>query len=435
MLAALLAWQVSEDGTSPAPEAVHLRYERAVVLPTGAQGQACAVLDATVYAHAAEASVRDLRLFAATGDGHEREVPYAMSESDTQPGEVAEASLGNITAHGSDLSFDLAMPPRAYSAVELKLDAPEFVGVAHVTGLREAAGSPVPLGSFLVFDLTQQHLARSTTLALAETNYPLLRVSLHLMGPGGHALPRVSAAMIAGASVPPSREAQVLYTTVAKSTAMSRQGQDTVMQFPAVAEHVPVERVRFVLQPGARTSFLREVTLTATPLDTKGESGAGESMKGAIAVMDRPGVADAPAIHYESLAFPATLGSTLGSAASVEVRVHDGAGPPPPIVGAVLEMRRRSLCFDAAPSASYTLRYGDASLAAASSEYARSFAPATHMLQAQLGPEQMNPAFVPRMASRPYASEHPEAISVGLLVLIAVAGLAGLESVKRQRDR
>ncbi|SEF95448.1 hypothetical protein SAMN05421819_1470 [Bryocella elongata] len=440
-LATLLVWQMASNNHAPTVAPTHFRFEREISLPAGEQGQACLVLDAAVYAHAAESSARDVRIFAGAAAvpslGALREVPYAMSESDTQPGEDATAGVGNVAVHGSDLSFDLAMPARAYSAVALKLDAPEFVGIAHVLGRRSASDPGTPLGSFLLFDLSKEQLPRSTTLALAEASYPLLHVSIRMVQPDGHLMPRVTPAMIAGANVPPSREAQVLYTTVAQSGAPEQDGQDTVLRLPVVPEHVPVEHVRFMLEPRAHASFLRAVTLTAAAGtgNSKGEPSADESLGGSIAFLQRPGVEEAPAIHYESLDFPATLGATLGSSAQVVVRIHNGSKAPPPIASVALEMRRRSLCFDASPGEHYTMFYGDASIAAAAYDYARHFAPSTHAAYAQLDQEQPNPSFAPRAAPQQMASQHPEAMSVGVLILIAAAGLAGLESVKRKRDR
>lgn len=427
-LAVMLAWQAAGQGTGT----LLLREQRPISVPAGRSGQACVALDAAVYAHAAERSARDLRLFATGADGVARETPYAISESDAQPGDVMQVAATNVTAHGSDLSFDLTMPARPYSAVELDLPSRTFVGLARVQGISGMGQPPVALGSMLVFDLTAQHQARSTTLSLAEARYPRLHVSLHLMQPDGHPLGGVTAAMLPGASVPPSREAQVLYTTVAQSSAIVQDGQDSVIRFASVPEHVPVERVVFSVPDSARAGFRRGVTITATPQDASGEA---ETLHGEISQMHRPGAGDAPEIRYAALALDATLGATLAAPAEVEVRIHNGTEPPLPLTSVALEMRRRSLCFEAAAGDRYTLTYGDDSLGAPFYPYARSFTLAANALQAQLGPEQAIPTPAPAITRPTYRQRHPEALMLAVLILIAGAGLVGLESVKRQRHR
>ena len=63
-LVAALLWQMASMSAGPISDPRHLRYERAVALPDGSAGQACVMLDATVFAHAATESLNDLRLYA-----------------------------------------------------------------------------------------------------------------------------------------------------------------------------------------------------------------------------------------------------------------------------------------------------------------------------------------------------------------------------------
>ena len=62
---------------------------------------------------------------------------------------------------------------------------------------------------------------------------------------------QVSAAMVRGAEVPASREAQTLYTKLASTSELQVRGRDSVVVF-AVPAHVPVERVSVELAPGER---------------------------------------------------------------------------------------------------------------------------------------------------------------------------------------
>jgi len=446
--AALLLLQTSPETT---PDPAHLRFERQLTLPDSTRAQACAVLDATIYAHAAEASVRDLRLFATTSASSsgsapantEREVPYAISESDTQEVETESVPAQHIVVSGNKLDFDLAMPHRPYSAVELRLSRQEFVGVARVTSQNPDGTTAADLGGFVLFDLTSRQLPRSTTLSLAETTSPTLHVTLRMFTPDGRPLPHVDPGMIAGAVVPPSREAQVLYTIVAQSTSLLQLTPDTIALFPPVPTHVPVERISVLLRPGEALNFARTVSVTSRPFPqptapqsaTTGDVAWSETLSGEIGRVFLPGAALAPPLRYEQLHLPATLGVSLSTPAEVQVAIHNQGADRLPVAAVLLEMRRRSLCFDAIPGEQYTLRYGDAALPAPSYDYARGFTPAAHTQAAELGPEQPNPRFVPRSASHHYANQHPEALSVGLLILVAAAGLAGLESVKRRRDR
>ena len=158
-------------------------------------------------------------------------------------------------------------------------------------------------------------------------------------------------------------------------------------------------------------------------------------MEGSVARVMLPARGTVPAIRYERLHVEATLGATLANAAEVEVAVNnDGAGALP-MASVALEMRQRSLCFEAAANERYMLRYGDGALGAPRDGYAREFAASARAVRAELGAEELNAAYAPRVESRPYVQRHPEAVWVGLLGGIAVVVLAALESVKRQRHR
>jgi hypothetical protein len=422
-VAALLAWQAGSGapptgaGAGRAADPEHLRYERALALPAGASGQACATLDASVYADSAEASARDLRLFAAGSDGQQHEVPYAISRSAAQPGEAAAASVRNASVEGDTLRFDLAMPGRAYSAVDLQIGARDFVAIATVSTAR-AGAADIELGTFVLFDLSGQQLGRSTTLALEEAQYPGLRP-----------------AMISGAIAPPSRQAQVLYSPVAQSTGIATKGRATVLSFAPLAAHVPVERVRLVLPLRHAENFLRRVTLEAKPQSGSPFGLETETLHGEIASVSREAAGAAPAIHYQQLTIPATLGSNLDTPAKITVTIDNGKLAPLPVASALLEMQQRNLCFAATPDESYALRYGDASMPAPASDYARGFTPQAKPVEALLGPERQNPTYVPRAEDAPYVRRHPEASWVGLLIVVAAAATLLVDALKRRRHR
>jgi hypothetical protein len=414
--AATLLWQA---GSAAAPRMVadpqHLRYERAITVPGGGAGVVCAVLDATVFAHTASRSGDDLRVFSAGADGMPVETPFALTESEAQPVDVAAATVENLGMRGGDVVFDLVMPLRVYSEVDLQLGAKDFVATATVSGSDARGGPSTSLGSFALFDLTQQHLSRSTVLPLQESSFARLHVELRVTSVAGGAFVGLAPSMMQGATVPASREAQTLYTVVASSH-VTQQGASTVARI-TMPEHVPMERVSFVLDPAYKRDFLRTVTV---------DSGTGqtlESLDGEIERVTRAGSPGEPEIHQAKLSVDAVMASNLRGPATYVVTVKNGDDQPLPIRAVQLEMRQRRVCFEAKPGSAYTLRYGDVALRAPVYDFARLYTGEAKAVNAK---------FAPREDTRPYSERHPEVLWIALLVVVAALGATALHGVKHK---
>jgi hypothetical protein len=455
ILMALLFWQAAPANEPPVAQPDHMRYVRALSVPAGA-GQACAVLDAQVFPHA-EPALIDLRIFPrGAANGAQHEVPYAITMSEavteeTQPARLLNLGSGSGGGEGGKIVFDLEMPQRAYSEVALDIDpnATNFLATATVTGMDAlgSKGKSTALGSFTLFDLTAQHLSRSTTLPLQESTFHYLHVALSVSpapGTAPGAGPVIVPAMVLGAEVPPSRESEILYTTVAATTSVETAGRQSRASFQIPAR-VPVERVEFALAPGFKANFSRDVKLAATAESQP----KGSANKAAEAEIDNDQRAPLPEtvtgnilrvhaneagreIHTEELGFPAILGANLQRPAKVEVDIENGDDQPLPIREVRLEMRQRELCFDRNPPTHapvLALYYGDPALAAPVYDYERLFVAADKPLVATLGPEQLNPQFTPRpQPPQPFTERHPQVLWIALIAAICALGLVAIRS-------
>jgi len=436
----VLLWQADfgAPGAGPvsAADPQHLRYERSITLPAAAVGDTCAVLDASVYADAGNWSEGDLRVFRDAGSGHtrsgkEEEVPFAVSYSEAQPTDAVTATVQNLRLQRGEIVFDLAMPRRAYTVVDLDLAAQNFIATAEVSGSDGKGGPAKSLGTFTLFDFTQKHLARSTSLAMQESSFAQLHVKLHLHGIDGGALSHLSAAIVEGATVPASREAQTLYTVVASTSKISQEGASSVAQMEVPA-HLPIERVNFVIEPGYRADFLRSVTISAGR-DVKALARPEEVIDGEIWRVTRGGD---EAIHAAKLTQIAVIASNLREAAAVRIEIEKGSEPPLPIKAIQLEMRQRTICFDAVAGSTYTLRYGDDGLRASVYDLDTLAKRATKPRIAVLGPEVLNREYVQRRDAKTYDQRNPERYWIALLAAIAALGaLASRHTKRRGRHR
>lgn len=433
-LAALFLWQAvsANDPQVARPDA--MRYVRTIQVPAGT-GQACAVLDAQIFPHAAP-SLTDLRIFPAGAAGHE--VPYAITLSEAVSEETEPARVLNLGAIGGGIVFDLEMPNRPYTGVTLDLDpaAHDFIATATVNGMDApgAQSKATALGSFTLFDLSSQHLSRNTTLPLEESTFRYLHVVLSVSAVPGSASSRFVPAMVKGASVPPSREAQTIYTTVANTTSIVTAGRESVAKFEVPAR-VPVERISVELAPGFKGNFSRDVRVTATAEGVADDSGRAPLLETVTGNILRVHANEAGReIRTEELGVPAILGANLQGAAKVDVAIENGDDQPLPIAAVRLQMRQRKICFDAAPKRSgLALMYGDPKLAAPVYDYARLFAASglKRALAAELGPEQLNPNFHPPADFRPFTERHPEVLWIALIATICVLGAVALRSARR----
>lgn len=416
----LLLWQAGVTAPrSVTPERQFFLYQRAVV--PEAAGQNCAVVDAAVFQHAAP-TLRDLRLFAQTAQA--REIPYAITLSEPVQPDVELARVFNLGIKGRAIIFDLAMPHRPYTEVVLNLAGRDFIASATVTGMEKPGESTgTHLGEFTLFDLTSQHLSRSTKLPLQESSFPYLHVELHVSPAPGARRFQFSPAMVRGATVPPSREAQTIFAPAAETRNITQRGRQTIAHF-ILPQRVPVERVSFVLAPEYRANFSRNVSISDHASGTP--ASAGETISGNIfrVRLNESG----REINQQQLSVPATLGSNLQSSAEVEIAVNNGDDAPLPIVAVQLQMRQRRLCFNAPSTDSLTLFYGDPTLVAPDYDIARTIQLGSRTSVARVGPEQRNPVYMARPDSRSITERHPELIWVALLGVICVLAVIAIRS-------
>jgi len=435
---AALFWQAggfSISADAPAAQPQHMRYVRSLTLPAGASGPACTVLDASIYAHAASSSLDDLRIFRDLNGKRPEEIPFAVSYSEAQPTDANTATVRNLALRHDDLSFDLIMPHRAYTLVDLHLAAQNFVAVATVSGSDANSSFAKPLGTYSLFDLTQQHLPRSTVIALQESTFRLLHIALHLHRMDGLPYPHLSTTVVQGATVPASREAQTLYTVVATSSGILQQADSSVVRINAPV-HVPIERVGFIISSSYKADFLRHVSITANS-DAQVPPQPEEVIDGEIWRVTRPADAsgDSP-IHAAKLALTSVLASNLRAPATVSVDVKNGSAQPLLIKAVQLEMRQRTACFQATPGFTYTLRYGDDALHASVYDLGSLAKLPVKPAIATLGPEQINPHYVRTGANTTYDKRNPHLFWVALLAVLATVGaVASRHARLRERHR
>jgi hypothetical protein len=420
----LLLWQAT---TTPEPADPHyFRYQRTIILPTG-PGQSCAVLDPSLFPHAAP-SLKDLRLYQ-----DNREIPYAITLSEPQQPDSDTATIRNLGLRGRNIVFDLEMPNRPYTELTLDLPERDFIATATVSGTRDPYyANQTHLGEFTLFDLTSQHLSRSTTIHLQETSLPYLHIELAISpATGTHALdtsPQALQKMVQSVTVPPSREAQSLYTTAAEATSITRRGRESVVTFN-LPERIPIERVSFALAPNFKANFSRDVSITDHPITTANPADSlGETLSGTILSVHL--IQAGREIRQEQLSVPATLGSNMQSAATVEVAVNNGDDTPLPITAVRLETRQRKICFDAPAAQPPTLFYGDVALTAPQYDYTRLFSPSGEFHNAKLSPEQLNPAYRNRPDARPLTDRHPHLLWIALLIVICILAIIAIRSSK-----
>ena len=358
-------------------------------------------------------------------NGGATETPFALSESAAQPVEVESASVQNLGERAGNLEFDLVMPKRSYSEVDLQLDAINFVATAKISGSELPGGPSTSLGSFALFDLTGQHLSRSTALPLQESTFSRLHVELHLTNTTGGRFEGLSPTIVQGATVPASREAQTVYSVVALSGGMQQKGTASVATIEVPA-HVPIERASVVLDPEFKRDFLRSVSVQAGTGDGR------EREDGEISRVTRVSSGLDPGINAAKLSVDAVLGANLRGPTTVTVAIENGNDPPLPIQKVRLEMRQRTVCFEAQPGSAYTLRYGDVALRAPVYDFARLYTGEPKPAIAVLGQEKVNPDFRARDDNRPYTERHPEILWIGLLAVVAALGATAMHSVKQQ---
>ena len=399
---------------APSPQIQYFRYERLVQHIPPSSGQTCFVVAPAIFAHAAP-QLADLRLYRGAA-----ETPYVLQSAAPLPSAEQQVPLLNLGRRGNQTVFDAAMPATNYSDVELAVSGHDFIATVKVSGSQKPSGAAATqLGSFTIFDLTHQKLGRSTVLHLPPSNFPYLHFSI--AGP-------IAPDSVTGLSVPSQPASQPKYADIVRLTRVVQQGRSSVIEL-SVPAHVPVDRIAFA--PGRQpASFSRDVSVVAAAIAARSsdlpESQSQTSFGNLLRIH---GTRDGHRIDEERLAIDAPA-AEFDTPSKWTITIDNGDDPPIQLDSVTLQMRERTLCFEAAGGAAYTLYYGDSALTAPRYDYAALFAPQPNAAQATLGQERHNPVFEPRPDTRPFTEKHPMLLWVVLALVIAFLAAIAFRSVK-----
>ena len=405
------------------PSLHYFHYTRAVYTNPTQSGQTCAPLDAEAFSQSGP-NLASLRLYQGTSIH-----PYTISYAATLRPAAQNITPLNLGLRNGSVVFDAAMPSGSYSDLDLAIDAHDFIATVHVSGSQTQSGPATSLGSYTVFDLTQQKLGRSTVLHLPQSDFPYLH--FFISGP-------LKPAQVTSLSVDRLPSGAPQYVTVAATPQVTEKGHDSVITF-AIPPNVPVDRIAFNIgtQP---VNFSRQVAITvthkATPPNASGQVEVPEPLFLSGNLLRIHTTRNGHKIDEEHLAIPASYSASSFSAptgTSWTITVHNQDDPPLNIRSDSLQMIARSLCFDAAPGATYTLYYGDPALSPPHYDYTTLFSLSKNAARATLGPGELNRLYTPRPDTRPFTEKHPALLWIALIAAILILGLIALRSAKHLR--
>lgn len=414
---------------APAPEIRYFRYQRPVQLPAGAAGQACLAVNPAIFPHAAP-GLADLRLYNGTA-----ETPYVVQTSEAITGSPQQIALLNPGRNNGKTVFDAEMPPGSFTDLDLAVSGRDFIATVTVSGSQAQDSSATRIGAYTIFDLSGQKLGRSTVLHLPNSDFRFLHFAI--AGP-------LTPASFTGLTVSQRPVIPPEYVTVAQTARITLDDRNSVVSF-TLPPRVPVDRVVFV--PGAEPqAFSRDVEVKVAPIAPPPKSAAGKidevepdtvpppqpvSSFGNLLRVHR--VQNGLRIDEENLTVEPPYGVSNGAfdgPTQWTVTVENGDDAPIQLSSVRLEMRKRTLCFDAAAGAAYTLEYGDAALAPPRYDYASLFVPRLGAVEASLGSELANPDYQPRPDERPFTERHPALLWIALGLVVVLLALVALRSVK-----
>jgi len=407
--------------TAPTPEIRYFQFERPVAKPAQSAGQTCAVVDTEIFSHAT-AGLVDLRLYQGA-----TETPYVLHAAAPVASTSQSLPVLNLGKTGDQTVFDAAMPAGSYTDLQLNIDGQNFLATVTVSGSQtQTSGSRTKLGSFTVFDLTQQRLGRSTVLHLPQSDFRFLH--FQIAGP-------IAPQNVTGLSVLEVPASPPKYVTVTQTATGMQKGRDSVFEF-TVPARTPVDRI--VFEPGAQpSSFSRDVQVKILPVARPPANDSTEPPQPVTAtgnILRVHSVQDGHRIDEEHLTFDAPQ-VDFDSPATWTVTIENGDDAPVQITAIRLEMTEHDLCFDAAAGDSYTLYYGDSALEAPQYDYATLFVPAANATEAQLGAETANPAYQPRPDTRPFTEKHPALLWIALVLVMLLLGVVAVRSVKATQGK
>jgi hypothetical protein len=405
---------------APSPEIRYFLYQRPVQLPAGAPAQACVTLDPLLFSHAAP-GLADLRLY--NGNA---ETPYALQTSEAALGSPQQVAVLNPGRRKGETVFDAEMPQGSYTDLSLGVAGRDFIATVTVSGSQAQDASPTRIGAYTIFDLSSQRLGRSTVLHLPNSDFRFLHFAI--AGP-------IAPDKVTGLIVSQRPVVEPEYVTVAQTTRITLEGRDSVAAF-TLPPHVPVDRVVFV--PGAQPpAFSRDVEVKVAPIAPPPQS---------VAVYPDAGPPPQPVTSYGDLLRVHRVqnglrideenlsveppGADFSGPTQWTVTVRNGDDAPIRLASVRLEMRKRTLCFDSAAGAAYTLYYGDPVLSSPRYDYAVLFVPRLGAVDASFGEEQANPGYQPRPDERPFTEKHPALLWIALGLVVVLLGLVALRSVK-----
>lgn len=399
------------------PQIGYFRYLRPIAnVPQS--GQTCIALDPAVFARSAS-GLADLRLYNGS-----TETPYSIYTA--APAEGAEKTITplNLGSRGGHAVFDAAVPEGSYSDVQLAITGHDFLATVNVSGSQsESATAATQIGSYTIFDLSHQKLGRSTVLHLPVSDFRYLHFRIQ-----GPILPE----NITGLNVGRMPAGKPRYVVVAEEKTIKTAGHQSIVEF-TVPDRVPVDRIIFA--PGAAPkNFSRDVHVEVKaqqPTPPPGEEIAPPSAATSGSLLRIHTLREAQRIEEERLELDAPQTAYFNAPSRWKITIDNGDDRPIDIQSIRLEMIERSICFDAAPSAAFTLYFGDPALSPPQYDYARLFAHQPNAAQATLGPEQPNPTYSARPDQRPFTERHPALLWIALIAVVALLGAIALRSAKR----
>jgi Protein of unknown function (DUF3999) len=399
------------------PEIRYFHYERPVENLPAQQGQACLVVDASVFAHAAS-GLADLRLYR---DGNE--TPFVIRIA--APALAAQGFIEPLDkgVRGGRTVFVAEMPDGHYSDVLLAVTAHDFIATVEVSGGQAQNGNAeTKLGSYTIFDLSKQKLGRSTVLHLPESDFRYLHFRI-----AGLLVPE----NVTGLSVVRLPASQPRYVTFAETTQVAQKGRNSVFTF-TVPARVPVDRVVFT--PGAQPAlFSRDVSVKVEPVQSEqaaDEARYPQAAAGSGSLLRIHTIQNGHHIDAERLTVDAPR-AEFETPSKWTITIDNGDDAPLKIELVRLQMLERDLCFENAGSGNYGLYFGDAALSAPRYDYATLFALQPDAARVALGDEQANAAFEPRPDERAFTERHPALLWAALVLVILLLGVIALRSVKR----